>query len=78
MYGLLSPSVKKSVLRHMYKDLVGDETAAATCATSQETVLNMSMLSLNLKYLISSTILEKHTLVGVQNLICFGPRPRSS
>lgn len=40
MYGIPSPSVKKSVLRHtcMYKDLVGDETAAATCATSQEIV----------------------------------------
>ena len=35
-YGLISPHVKKAVLRHMYKDLVGDSSAAAT--TSQEEV----------------------------------------
>ena len=32
-YGLISRSLKKAVLRHMYKDLVGDTSAAAT--TSQ-------------------------------------------
>ena len=35
-YGLISPHVKKAVLWHMYKDLVGDSSAAAT--TSQEEV----------------------------------------
>ena len=29
-YGLISPSVKKSVMRHMYQDLVGDDSAADT------------------------------------------------
>ena len=33
-YGLVSPSIKKVVLQHMYKDLVGDSSAAIT--TSQE------------------------------------------
>lgn len=32
-YGLITPSVKKSVMRHLYKDLVGDSAAAET--TSQ-------------------------------------------
>ena len=32
-YGLITPSVKKSVMRHLYKDLVGDSSAAET--TSQ-------------------------------------------
>ena len=27
-YGLITPSVKKSVMRHLYKDLVGDSAAA--------------------------------------------------
>ena len=35
-YGLISPSIKKSVLCHMYRDLVGDECAAAT--TNQEEI----------------------------------------
>ena len=34
-YGLISPSIKKSVLRHMYKDLVGDLSAAATTSQSE-------------------------------------------
>ena len=29
-YGLISPSIKKSVLRQIYKDLVGDASAADT------------------------------------------------
>ena len=33
-YGLISPSIKK-VLRHMYKDLVGDSSAAATTSQSE-------------------------------------------
>ena len=35
-YGLVSPSIKKAVLWHMYKDLVGDSSAAII--TSQEEV----------------------------------------
>jgi len=35
-YGLISPSIKKSVLCLMYRDLVGDESAAAT--TNQEEI----------------------------------------
>lgn len=35
-YGLISPRVKKAVLRHVYKDLVGDSSAAAT--TNQQEV----------------------------------------
>ena len=35
-YGLITPSVKKAVLRHLYKDLVGDDSTAATA--SQEEV----------------------------------------
>ena len=35
-YGLIFPHVKKSLLRHIYKNLVGDSSAAA--ATSQEEV----------------------------------------
>ena len=35
-YGLITPLVKKVILRHLYKDLVGDESAAAT--TSQDEV----------------------------------------
>ena len=34
-YGLISPSIKISVLRHMYKDLVGDSSAAATTSQSE-------------------------------------------
>jgi len=35
-YGLVTSSVKKAVMRHMYKDLVGDESSAST--TSEEEV----------------------------------------
>ena len=35
-YGLISPLVKKAVLRHLYKDLLGDSSSAAT--TRQEAV----------------------------------------
>lgn len=34
-YGLISPCIKKSVLRHMYKDLVGDSSAAATTSQAE-------------------------------------------
>ena len=35
-YGLVSSSIKKAILRHMYKDLVGDSSAAVT--TSQQEI----------------------------------------
>ena len=34
-YGLVSSRVKKSVLRHMYKDVVGDSSAAATTSQAE-------------------------------------------
>ena len=34
-YGLISPSIKNAVLRHMYKNLVGDSSAAATTSQSE-------------------------------------------
>ena len=34
-YGLISPCMKKAVLRHMYRDLVGDSSAAATTSQSE-------------------------------------------
>ena len=34
-YGLITPSVKKSVLRHVYRDLVGDQSAAETTSQAE-------------------------------------------
>ena len=35
LFGLATPSTKKSVLRHLYKELVGDSSASATLAQSE-------------------------------------------
>ena len=50
-YGLVTPSVKKSVLRRMYKDLAGDVSAADTLSQA-EVDKRVEIHFLNLRILI--------------------------
>ena len=45
-YDLVSPSIKKAVLRYMYKDLVGDASTAVT--TSQDLLIYTASASSNI------------------------------
>ena len=75
-YGLISPSIKKSVLRHMYKDLVGDASAAET--TPQAEIDERVRVFFKLEILISSMISMKWMVVGLASLTSSGIRSRNS
>lgn len=59
-YGLISPHVKKAVFRHLYKDLLGDSSSAAT--TRQEEVDERVTTSLSWKSPILCLTFEKCTV----------------
>ena len=74
-YGLISPHVKKAVLRHLYKDLLGDSSSAATTRQKEVDERVTAFFELEEPDLVFDL---QGTYSGiVPSLICFGAKPKN-